>query len=448
MTKAAWMRFAPQATMYEMSNARNPASRSMTRSSRVADRQRARCMPSWGRTAPASRRCPMSSPGREGYEVTGGTATLRRRGPAGDGAGGARRRGRVPGVPVSGRNSRRRQRELPAHRAERAAQARAARRNSMPCSSSSSRAPRLKRLAMSDDMLKRAVNVGFSGGEKKRNEILQMALLQPKLAILDETDSGLDIDALRIVADGVNALRGAGLRCAGHHALPAAARLHRARPRACAGRAAASCAAAGRSWRMSSRRAAMPASSANRRRPHEWQRPRFARRLAHQTPLWRLPHAVSTVCANACPDHTSRATPRPRCYREHRAGRPPQRGAWKYTNLRPAEAQVFHEAVAETGDGATTARASARDRRAPAWSSWMGAFAAISPHCRPMLTTSTFAERGASSGFDLLARPKRDRLVALNTMLAEDGAIIDVAEGIDGGFAAARPAHDAVSIAG
>ena len=57
------------------------------------------------------------------------------------------------------------------------------------------------------DLLKRPVNVGFSGGEKKRNEILQLALLEPKLAILDETDSGLDIDALRIVADGVNALR-------------------------------------------------------------------------------------------------------------------------------------------------------------------------------------------------------------------------------------------------
>jgi len=57
------------------------------------------------------------------------------------------------------------------------------------------------------DMLKRALNVGFSGGEKKRMEILQMAVLEPKLAILDETDSGLDIDALRIVAEGVNALR-------------------------------------------------------------------------------------------------------------------------------------------------------------------------------------------------------------------------------------------------
>ena len=65
----------------------------------------------------------------------------------------------------------------------------------------------LKRLSMADDMLKRNVNVGFSGGEKKRNEVLQMAIMRPRLAILDETDSGLDIDALKIVADGVNALR-------------------------------------------------------------------------------------------------------------------------------------------------------------------------------------------------------------------------------------------------
>jgi Fe-S cluster assembly ATP-binding protein len=62
-------------------------------------------------------------------------------------------------------------------------------------------------LKIDQEMLKRAVNVGFSGGEKKRNEILQMALLQPKLCVLDETDSGLDIDALKVVSDGVNKLR-------------------------------------------------------------------------------------------------------------------------------------------------------------------------------------------------------------------------------------------------
>jgi Fe-S cluster assembly ATP-binding protein len=66
---------------------------------------------------------------------------------------------------------------------------------------------KLKTLEISDDLLQRPVNVGFSGGEKKRNEIFQMAMLEPRLAILDETDSGLDIDALRVVARGVNALR-------------------------------------------------------------------------------------------------------------------------------------------------------------------------------------------------------------------------------------------------
>ncbi|TMH34873.1 MAG: Fe-S cluster assembly ATPase SufC [Betaproteobacteria bacterium] len=66
---------------------------------------------------------------------------------------------------------------------------------------------KMAQLGMSEEMMYRAVNEGFSGGEKKRNEILQMAVLEPRLAILDETDSGLDIDALQIVADGINALR-------------------------------------------------------------------------------------------------------------------------------------------------------------------------------------------------------------------------------------------------
>jgi len=66
---------------------------------------------------------------------------------------------------------------------------------------------KLQQLKMNEDVLSRQVNVGFSGGEKKRNEILQMAMLEPRLAVLDETDSGLDIDALKIVADGINRLR-------------------------------------------------------------------------------------------------------------------------------------------------------------------------------------------------------------------------------------------------
>jgi Fe-S cluster assembly ATP-binding protein len=66
---------------------------------------------------------------------------------------------------------------------------------------------KMKLLGMDETLLSRAVNEGFSGGEKKRNEILQLAVLEPKLAILDETDSGLDIDALKLVADGVNGMR-------------------------------------------------------------------------------------------------------------------------------------------------------------------------------------------------------------------------------------------------
>ncbi len=69
---------------------------------------------------------------------------------------------------------------------------------------------RMKILELNEDLLRRSVNEGFSGGEKKRNEIFQMAVLEPKLAILDETDSGLDIDALKIVSNGVNKLRGPG----------------------------------------------------------------------------------------------------------------------------------------------------------------------------------------------------------------------------------------------
>ncbi|PWE33111.1 Fe-S cluster assembly ATPase SufC [Maritimibacter sp. 55A14] len=67
-----------------------------------------------------------------------------------------------------------------------------------------------KELEIDADMLKRPVNVGFSGGEKKRNEILQMAVLEPRMCVLDETDSGLDVDAMKLVANGVNALRDAG----------------------------------------------------------------------------------------------------------------------------------------------------------------------------------------------------------------------------------------------
>ena len=79
-------------------------------------------------------------------------------------------------------------------------------------------------LGVEDAMVQRYVNQGFSGGEKKKNEVLQLAVLEPQIAILDETDSGLDIDSLKSVATGVNELVGPDLGVLAHHALPAHAR--------------------------------------------------------------------------------------------------------------------------------------------------------------------------------------------------------------------------------
>ena len=117
-----------------------------------------------------------------------------------------------------------------------------------------------KVLNIDAEMLKRPVNVGFSGGEKKRNEILQMAVLEPRMCILDETDSGLDVDAMKLVADGVNGLRSPGPGVPGHHPLPAAARPHHAGRGAHHGGRADRAVAAGRSWRSRSSATAMPTS--------------------------------------------------------------------------------------------------------------------------------------------------------------------------------------------
>ena len=94
---------------------------------------------------------------------------------------------------------------------------------------------KMELLGMDRSFTSRSVNEGFSGGEKKRTEILQLAMLEPTYAILDETDSGLDIDALKIVAHGVNSLRGPKRRNSFDHALPTAFELHRARPCPCYG---------------------------------------------------------------------------------------------------------------------------------------------------------------------------------------------------------------------
>ena len=144
--------------------------------------------------------------GHPEYVVTGGEVHLRGQGPPRDGPRRARPRRRVHGVPVSGRDRRRQQRLLPQGGAQRQAQA-----PGQPELDAMEFMQLIKEksklLDIDQSMLSRAVNEGFSGGEKKRNEIFQMALLEPKLAILDETDSGLDIDALKLVANGVNAMR-------------------------------------------------------------------------------------------------------------------------------------------------------------------------------------------------------------------------------------------------
>jgi Fe-S cluster assembly ATP-binding protein len=147
--------------------------------------------------------------GRDGYEVTGGTATLEGRDllsmePEERAAAGLflafQYPVEIPGVgnmtflrtAVNAQRKARGQDEMSAAEFLKLVRARAA------------------ELKIDADMLKRPVNTGFSGGEKKRNEILQMAVLEPKMCILDETDSGLDVDAMRLVADGVNALRDQG----------------------------------------------------------------------------------------------------------------------------------------------------------------------------------------------------------------------------------------------
>ena len=107
---------------------------------------------------------------------------------------------------VSGRDSRRQQHLLPQGRAERNPRIEG-RVRTRAIEFLSLVKDKIKLLELNEDLLKRSVNEGFSGGEKKRNEIFQMAVLEPKLAILDETDSGLDIDALKVVSNGVNKLK-------------------------------------------------------------------------------------------------------------------------------------------------------------------------------------------------------------------------------------------------
>ncbi len=129
---------------------------------------------------------------------------------------------------------------------------------------------RAAELGVKDEMLKRPLNVGFSGGEKKRMEVLQMSLLEPTLCVLDETDSGLDIDAIRIVVGRRQQDAVAGPRHARHHALPAASDAIFNRTKCTCWRMAASRRPAARNWRSNSRNPDMPSSRARpRKRPVE-----------------------------------------------------------------------------------------------------------------------------------------------------------------------------------
>ena len=299
--------------------------------------------------------------GRDGYEVTAGHrhATKARDLLALD-ARRARARGRVPRVPVPGRDSGRQQR-LPAEgRAQRDAQASRRSRSSTRSSSWRWCASKMKLMHMDESFLNRGVNEGFSGGEKKRNEILQMAVLEPTLAMLDETDSGLDIDALRVVANGVNSLRSPGSRDRAGHALPAPARLHRARPRA---RAVGRPHPAKRRQvaRARARAARLRLGASRRRRSHERHAPPAIR-------VGRLRAQLDARCRRLQPA-TARGAQR-RSTRFAELGFPARRDEdWKYTNLRRLESRVVRAGRRATARQRLAAGCRRRSTRAASCSS-------------------------------------------------------------------------------
>ena len=362
--------------------------------------------------------------GRDGYEVTAGQVLLRRPGPARAGARGARARGRLPRLPVPGRDPRRQQHLLPAHGAQRRAQA--------PRPRAELDAMDFLTLVQGEDeaastwttsFLNRAVNEGFSGGEKKRNEILQMAVLEPTLAILDETDSGLDIDALRIVADGVNALRSPERAIVVDHPLPAAAQLHRARLRARAGRRPHRASSGGKELALeleqkgyagfeAARRAvtACPSSTHLRDLP-----PPAGGGPGHVRALRERAHGAL---------HRARLPDHPRS----RTGSTP---TWRRSRARPSR-------LSPSGDrGAAALAAAARLAAASSWCSSTGASprrCRRAPRCRAGASSAVSPRRSPSIA-SWSAAPRRaaafddDGLAALNTAFMRDGAFICVPAG-------------------
>ena len=273
---------------------------------------------------------------------------------------------------------------------------------------------RLRALHMPEDMLKRGVNVGFSGGEKKRNEILQMALLQPRMAVLDETDSGLDIDALRIVADGVNAMRGPAFSALVithyqrllNYIVPDRVHVlvggpHREERRAGAGEGAGG---------VRLRRRAGGGMTAMQQKGAEGFLHRFEG-LRERLPGARLPWAA------ALRDEAAEAF--------RASGLPTRRiEAWRYTDLRAVGEAGFDEALTALDDGGDlpAMRGSARavfldGRFRPDLSHLDGVGYAVGNLASELRTLE--GRIGA------LARPAEQPLAALNTMLFEDGLVVD-----------------------
>ena len=241
-----------------------------------------------------------------------------------------------------------------------------------------------KKLSIDQEMLRRAVNVGFSGGEKKRNEILQMALLEPRLAVLDETDSGLDIDALRIVSDGVNRLRGPKARSSSSPTTSGCS-ITSCRTWCTSCPRAASSKPAARIWRSSSKRAAMPNIRRRRRRECE------AVPLEPMNVMAEV-KVIKTAAETALAHSFAQARPRlpggAAIAKERaaafdvfvREGLPHRRvEEWKYTDLRALMRDA--KPLASPPDAQPK-----RGRRAPARSSAMskpgGWFSSTAPSCR------------------------------------------------------------------
>ena len=282
---------------------------------------------------------------------------------------------------------------------------------------------KMKLVEMDRAFMNRSVNEGFSGGEKKRNEIFQMAVLDPKLAILDETDSGLDIDALRIVAGGVNALRAAGPRRCSSSRTTSGCSTTSCRTASTCWRAGGSSSRAARSWRSSSSRRATPGSSRGwPREARPWTRP-AATGVAERCSSGAAAAARAWL-TQAPPAGARRASP-------SRASPTPKDEDWKYTSLgavrRPRLSSADAERRLAVGPDARSRGSGRVGRPAPRLVFVDGRLRRRAlRRCRGADGLSVMAlsdVRAHSGGAARLpsASAETRRFTALNTALREDG---------------------------